>query len=116
MDGIKVLCVENRPEHMTTLQCMLEGIGCEVTPATSAGQALDLLATQPVDGVLLDDNLPGACGVTVRSQMKTMKPDIPVFLFAGVSRQTPFMVRFFDAYLRRREQLEDIAAGFDHEL
>jgi len=100
MDGIKVLCVENRPEHMATLQCMLEGIGCEVTPATSAGEALDL---------------PGASGVTVRSQMKTLRPDIPVFLFAGVSSQTRFMVRFFDAYLRRREQIEDTQEGLDKE-
>ena len=115
MDGIKVLCVENRPEHMATLQCMLEGIGCEVTPATSAGEALDLLAKQPVDGVLLDDNLPCACGVTVRRQMKTLRPDIPVFLFAGVSSQTRCMVRFFDAYLRRREQIEDTQEGLDKE-
>jgi CheY-like chemotaxis protein len=82
-------------------------MGCEVTPATSAGEALDLLAKQPVDGVLLDDTLPGASGVTVRSRMKTLRPDIPVFLFAGVNSQTRFMVRFFDAYLRRREQIED---------
>ena len=116
MEGIKVLCVENHPEHMATLRCMVEGIGCEVTTATSAGEALDLFANQPVDGVLLEDNLPDACGVTVRSQMKTIRPDIPVFLFAGVSSQTPFMVRFFDAYLRRREQIVDIREDLDNEL
>ncbi len=109
MDGIRVLCVENHPEHMATLLCMLEGIGCEVTLATSAGEALDLLAKQPIDGVLLEDNLPAAGGVTVRCQMKTIRPDIPVFVFAGISRQTPFMVRFFDAYLRRRDQIGDVS-------
>jgi CheY-like chemotaxis protein len=115
MVGIKVLCVENHPEHMATLRCMLEGIGCEVTPATSAGEALDLLANQPVDGVLLEDDLANARGVTLRSQMKTIRPDVPVFLFAGVSSQTPFMVRFFDAYLRRREQIGDVPEDLDSE-
>lgn len=94
---------------------MLEGIGCEVTPATSADEALDLLANQPVDGVLLEDDLPDTCGIAVRSQMKTIRPDIPVFLFAGVSSQTPFMVRFFDAYLRRREQIGDVPEDMDSE-
>ena len=116
MDGIKVLCVENHPEHMATLQCMLEGIGCEVMPATNAVEALDLLANQAVDGILLEDNLPGACSSEVRIQMKIIRPDIPIFLFTGVGRQTPFMVRFFDAYLRRREQIGDIPENVDREL
>jgi CheY-like chemotaxis protein len=116
MDGIRVLCVENHPEHMATLQSMLEGIGCEVMPATSAMEALHLLANQTVDGVLLEDNLPGAGGITVRYQMKAIKPDIPVFVFAGINSQTPFMVRFFDAYLRRREQIGDVAEDLKCEL
>jgi CheY-like chemotaxis protein len=107
MDGIKVLCVENHPESMATLKCMLEGIGCDVMPATSAEEALDLLANQTVDGVLLEDNLPCASGVTIRCQMKTIRPEVPVFVFAGISRQTPFMVRFFYAYLHKKEQIGD---------
>jgi DNA-binding response OmpR family regulator len=113
MSGMKILCVEDQPEYLAQLTCMLEGIGYEVMPARNAGQALDLISQKTVDGVLLEYNLPGAAGTTLRAQLKGINPDVPVLLFTGVSSQTPFMVRFLDAYLRHREQLGDGWEGLD---
>jgi len=69
-------------------------------PASTGGQAIDVFRKQAIDGVLLEDNLPDVTGVTLRAKLKAMRPDIPVLLIPGVGRQTPFMLRFFDAYLR----------------
>ena len=107
MSGMKILCVENRPEDMTVLAHMLEGIGYEVMPATNGGEAIDLLSTQPIDGVLLEYNLPDATGAAVREQLKAIRPDVPVLLFNGVGSQTPFMLRFFDAYLQDHQGFGD---------
>jgi CheY-like chemotaxis protein len=111
MSGMKILCVENQPEEMAVLTYMLEGIGYEVMPATNGGQAIDLFSKQVIDGVLLEYDLPDTSGATVRAQLKAMRPDVPVLLFAGVGSQTPFMLRFFDAYLRNgldsNDRLED---------
>jgi CheY-like chemotaxis protein len=103
MSGMKILCVENRPEDMAVLARMLERIGYEVMPAINGGEAVDLLSKQAIDGVLLEYNLPDATGATIREQLKAIRPDIPVLLFTGVGAQTPFMLRFFDAYLRDRQ-------------
>jgi DNA-binding response OmpR family regulator len=100
MSHIKVLCVENRPEYMGALKYMLETAGYEVTSATTGDQALRLLTTQDVDGVLLEYDLPDAAGSAVRAEMKRIKPDVPVLLFAGAGSQTPFLLRFLDAYLQ----------------
>jgi len=43
MSGMKILCVEDQPEDMAVLAYMLEGIGYEVMPARTGGQAIDLL-------------------------------------------------------------------------
>jgi CheY-like chemotaxis protein len=107
MGGMKILCVENQPEDLATLTCMLEGIGYEVMSATNGGQAIELLSRQTIDGVLLDYDLPDASGAAVRARLKAIRPDIPVLLFAGVGSQTPFMLRFFDAYLRNAERFAD---------
>jgi len=107
MNGMKILCVENQPEDMAVLTCMLEGIGYEVMPAINGKQARDLLSKQAIDGVLLEYDLPDETGATVRAQMKAMRPDIPILLFIGVGSQTPFMLRFFDAYLRRGPQFQN---------
>jgi CheY-like chemotaxis protein len=105
MSGLRILCVEDRFEYMAALISMLEGIGYEVMPARDSGQAIDLLANQPIDGVLLEYNLPDATGATLRAQMKAMRPEVPILLFEGVGSQTPIMLRFFDAYLRNPERV-----------
>jgi len=107
MDGMTVLCVGSQADDLDALRCMLEGIGYEVVGATSAGQALDLLTSKQVDGVLLEYDLPDAIGTTVRAQMKRIKPDVPVVLFAGVGTQTPFLLRFLDSYLRGDKRLQE---------
>ena len=106
MSHIKVLCVENRPEYMGGLKYMLETAGYEVTSATTGDQALRLLTTLDVDGVLLEYDLPDVAGSAVRAEMKRIKPDVPVLLFAGVGSQTPFLLRFLDAYLQSPARLE----------
>jgi hypothetical protein len=51
-------------------------------------------------GVLPECDLPYATGASVRTQMKQIKSEVPVLLFDGISKQTPFLLRFFDHYLR----------------
>ncbi len=113
MGGMKILCIEDQPETMATLTCMLEGIGYQVTPATSGGQAVDLLTTESIDGVLLEYDLPGGVGTDLRARLKRIRPEVPVLLFAGIGPQTPFMVRFFDAYLRNGDRLGDGAGDIE---
>ena len=105
MTGMKILCVENQPEEMAVLTCMLQGIGYEVMPASNGEQAIDMLAKEAIDGILLEYNLPDSSGSAVRTRLKAIRPDIPVLLFNGVSSQTPFMLRFFDEYLRNRNRI-----------
>ena len=80
MSGMKILCVEDQPEDIAILTAALEGIGYEVMPASNGGQAIDLFTKQAIDGVLLEDNLPGATGTTLRTKLKAIHPDIPVLL------------------------------------
>jgi DNA-binding response OmpR family regulator len=106
MDSMKVLCVEHYPSRLNRLQYMLEQAGYEVIPASSGQQAVSLFVSQPVDGVLLEYDLPDKTGASVRGEMKRMKPEVPVLLFSGVGRQTPMLLRFFDAYLRHERSAE----------
>jgi DNA-binding response OmpR family regulator len=113
MSAIRVLCVENQPEYMTALKYMLERVGYEVTPATTGEQGLRLLTTLQVNGVLLEYDLPDATSSAVRAEMKRIKPDVPVLMFAGIGSQTPFLLRFLDAYLRNPEKPESVLRDLD---
>ncbi len=113
MSATRVLCVENHPEYMGALKYMLETAGYQVMAATTGDQALHLLTTRQVDGVLLEYDLPDATGTAIRAEMKRIKPDVPVLLFAGIGSQTPFLLRFFDSYLRNSERPECVLHDLD---
>ena len=106
MSTVRVLCVENHVEYLDALKYMLETAGYEVVSATTGNQGLSMLTSQPIQGVLLEYDLPDATGSSVRAEMKRIKPDVPVLLFAGVGSQTPFLLRFFDSYLRNADRPE----------
>ena len=113
MTDIKVLCVEHHAEYMRALKYMLESAGYEVMAATTGQQALNLMRAHSVLGVLLEYNLPDAAGAAVKAEMKRIKPEVPVLLFHGVGSQTPFLLRFFDSYLRNSERPEDVFEDLD---
>ena len=113
MNDIKVLCVENHPEYLGALKYMLETAGYQVMAATTGDQALRLLTNRKVDGVLLEYDLPDATGAAVRAEMKRIKPEVPVLLFAGLGSQTPFLLRFFDSYLRNSQRPEEVFEDLD---
>lgn len=96
----KVLCIENHYEHLVALKYMLEAHGYEVIHASTGEEALDALQEEGVDGILLEYDLPDGSAAELRPKLKQLRPDIPILLFAGVGTQTPFLLKFFDAYLR----------------
>jgi len=67
MSEIRILCVENHAEYMGALKYMLEKAGYGVTPAATGDQALRLLTTLNVDGVLLGYDLPDVTASVVRA-------------------------------------------------
>jgi CheY-like chemotaxis protein len=85
MSHIRVLCVQNHSEYVGTLKYMLETAGYEVMVSTNRGQALRLLTTLDVDGVLLEYDLPDATGIAVRAEMQRIKPDVPVLLLVALA-------------------------------
>ena len=113
MNKVRVLCVENQIEYLDALQYMLEAAGYDVVCARSGSQGLSLLRTRSIQGVLLEHDLPDATGTAVRAEMKRIKPDVPVLLFAGVGGQTPFLLRFFDSYLRNAEKPASVFQDLD---
>jgi DNA-binding response OmpR family regulator len=106
MEAVKVLCVENHVEYLEALKYMLEAAGYEVISAMNGTQGVSMLKRYHVEGVLLEYDLPDASGASVRAEMKRIKPEIPILLFAGIGNQTPFLIKFFDSYLRHADNPE----------
>jgi DNA-binding NarL/FixJ family response regulator len=83
---MRVLVVDDHPLIREALSTVLRQLspGVEVDEATSAEQALDLLALgHPLTLALLDLTLPGADGMSLLAEVRRDRPELPVVVLSG---------------------------------
>ncbi len=82
----KVLAVDDSETYLQKLADALRADGCEVALARSGEEALELLAVQPVDCVLLDLIMPGIGGRETCRRVKSAPNmrDIPIVMLTAV--------------------------------
>lgn len=81
----RLLLVDDSPNVLAELGASLRDDGFDVVPAHSGEQALELLAVQTVDAVLLDVQMPGIGGLETCRRIKAAPAmrDIPVVLLTA---------------------------------
>lgn len=109
-----ILCIGAGEPTLNQLKTTVEQAGYEAVTAASGQEALDLFASQTVDGVLLDCRLPDQNGVTVRRRMTHMNPEIPVLMFDGAIHPASIGLRCIEAYIQKPDPPDSLlnrAAG-----
>ena len=81
--GIEILVVDDDLGICQSLGELLRYQGCEVALATSASEALTLLAGRRFDLVLSDVVMPDMDGYDLYMELKERRPDVPVILMTG---------------------------------
>lgn len=83
---VKILIVDDKPVNIQALQTALSLVGYTVTGATSGEEALDKIAKQDFDLVLLDVMMPGMSGFEVCRSIKNNPATLflPVVLVTGL--------------------------------
>jgi two-component system sensor histidine kinase EvgS len=71
--AVCVLVVEDAPPNQEAIRAQLRGIGCTPLVAGDGAQALALFASERIDLVLMDCELPGQDGYAVASAMRRME-------------------------------------------
>lgn len=84
--GSTVLVVEDEQPVRRLIAEMLRGGGCEVQEASSADEAMAMLARgDRVDLLLTDVVMPGRNGQYLASQIRRTQPELPVLFITGYS-------------------------------
>lgn len=78
-----VLCVDDDQSVLSVTRLALEYEGYTVLTASNGRAALQEFASQPVDAVVLDYDMPGMDGGEVALEMKRMNPDVPKLMFSS---------------------------------
>lgn len=76
----RVLLVEDNPVNQMVAKGMLAKLGCDVAVAAHGAEALDHLAREPVDLVLMDCNMPIMDGYEASRRIRQSGrwPDLPI--------------------------------------
>lgn len=77
-----VLIVDDEPGVRESLRAILLG-ECVVHTAASGAEALDQIATLPIDVVTLDLRMPGLGGIAALERIKAHDPDIEALIITG---------------------------------
>lgn len=81
----RILLVDDEKEVMETFRQMLTYLGYSVFSTTSGFEALDVLCKAPdqFDLLITDQTMPKITGVRLASEVKRIRPDLPVLLCSG---------------------------------
>lgn len=83
MSEIKVLHIDDEVDFAASLGRRLERRGITVTAAASGQEALNVLAEDEVDVILLDIKMPGMDGIKTLGSIKRDHPMIEVIMLTG---------------------------------
>jgi CheY-like chemotaxis protein len=95
-----ILCIEDEPIHLLLRKKVLERDGYTVIGVTSAAEALVALEEAPVSAIIADHMLQGTIGTELATEMKHIKPDVPIILF---SVKIPEHLNDVDVYVNKGE-------------
>src|ERR1700731_2043698 len=77
-----ILLVDDEPAFRKTLCKSLAVAGHTVEEASSGGEAVDKLANSSFQFVLLDLNMPGMCGLTTCSVIRSIAPRLGIIILS----------------------------------
>jgi YesN/AraC family two-component response regulator len=78
-----ILCVDDEPEVLEGLRRTLRREPYRLLTATSAGEALHLIATESVDVIVSDIDMPGTNGLELVARIRREHPEIVRLLLTG---------------------------------
>jgi two-component system, response regulator, stage 0 sporulation protein F len=104
-----ILVVDDDEAIRTLLQEELEDEGYKVLIATNARDALKMVASEPLDLVILDIRMPGMDGLEALPRILGIKEGLPVIMNTAYSQyQDSFMSWAADAYVVKSSDLTEL--------
>ena len=111
----KILAVDDSVTYLNELAELLRGEGYDVSLARSGEEALELLAVQPVDCILMDLMMPGIGGkeACVRIKARAGVRDIPLILLTSLDDRAAMLEGLSagaDDYISKSSEFEVLCA------
>ena len=104
-----ILCIDDAEIALRVRKLLLTIAGYDVVTAASGEEGLELFKRDAIDLVIADHFLTGKTGTEIASEMKTIKPHVPILIVSAAS-DTPEGIEFADGFLPKGESPEVLLA------
>lgn len=91
-----VLCIDDEEVGLRIRSTVLERAGYRVMVAADGPAGLAVFADEPVDAVVLDYYMPVMNGGTVATEMRRLRPEVPILLLSAYINLPPEVIRMVD--------------------
>jgi DNA-binding response OmpR family regulator len=115
LDPKRILAIDDSATYLAELSAMLREEGYDVVPARSGEEALELLALQAMDCILLDLQMPGLSGRDTCQRIKAapIMRDIPLIVLTGLEDRSAMLDTLeagADDYIHKSSEFEVLKA------
>src|SRR4051812_10860087 len=106
--GKRILLIEDDPSARESTKLLLNIDRHTVTEAGNGPEALDLIAQQPFDLVLLDFFMPGMHGGEVALKIKSIAPALPILMITAYLEKLSQFDKPVNAVLGKPFAIDDL--------
>ena len=78
-----LLCVDDNQSSLNICKIILEDFGYKVSTASSGREGLEIFASNAIDAVILDYQMPEMNGELVAAEMRRTRPRVPILMLSG---------------------------------
>jgi signal transduction histidine kinase len=117
LDGVRILVVDDEPDANDVVSTLLGSCGAEVRVATSAAQALEVLARWKPDVAVTDIGMPGEDGYTLLAKMHGRRdefgniPVIALTAYATTDDRVRLLAAGFQMHIAKPIEPAELVAG-----
>jgi CheY-like chemotaxis protein len=100
-----ILCIDDNDGVLSYHRALLERRGFEVLTAASARQGLQIAKVCEVAAVILDYHMPEMNGHEVATEIKRLRPQVPIVMVSGEDEIPEPALSVVDAFVSKNEGL-----------
>ena len=101
-----LLCIDDNQSSLKICKIILENSGYKVLTASSGREGLEVLASNAIDAVILDYQMPEMNGELVAAEMKRTNPEIPILMLSGWVSLPESALRLVDEFVAKGDRVE----------
>src|SRR5713101_9706081 len=101
-----LLCVDDNQSSLNICKIILEDFGYKVSTASNGREGLQVFASNAIDAVILDYQMPEMNGELVAAEMKGTKPRVPILMLSGWVSLPESALQLVDEFVAKGDPVE----------